>query len=140
MARATMGWWSTPRAGSTWRRQKRSAPTCAPSAMSCRCSTAVPTSRRCASDAWPRPGCPRPFSPPGGTHRRRSRRNSGATPMADEALLQDYAQAGFGGRLAFGRSPALLIIDAVEAYVRPGALLYADQGAALDSLIRLADA
>ena len=60
--------------------------------------------------------------------------------MADEALLQDYARAGFGGRLAFGRWPALLIIDAVEAYVRPGAPLYADQDEALDSLIRLADA
>lgn len=60
--------------------------------------------------------------------------------MADEALIRDYARAGFGGRLAFGRSPALLVIDAVEAYVRPGAPLYADQDGALDSLIRLAEA
>src|SRR5512146_2970550 len=60
--------------------------------------------------------------------------------MADEALIRDYARAGFGGRLAFGRSPALLIIDAVEAYARPGAPLYADQDGALDSLVRLAEA
>jgi maleamate amidohydrolase len=60
--------------------------------------------------------------------------------MADEALLRDYARTGFGGRLAFGRSPALLIVDAVEAYTRPGALLYADQDGALASLIRLAEA
>jgi maleamate amidohydrolase len=59
--------------------------------------------------------------------------------MADEALIADYARAGFGGRLAFGRKPALLIIDAVEAYVRPGAPLYADQEGALESLVRLAD-
>jgi maleamate amidohydrolase len=60
--------------------------------------------------------------------------------MADEALIQDYARAGFGGRLAFGRAPALLIIDAVEAYTRPGAPLYADQDGALDSLVALAEA
>ena len=60
--------------------------------------------------------------------------------MADEALIKDYAQAGFSGRLVFGRSPALLIVDAVEAYVRPGALLYADQDGALESLRRLAEA
>jgi maleamate amidohydrolase len=60
--------------------------------------------------------------------------------MTDQALIEDYARAGFGGRLAFGRSPALLIIDAVEAYVRPGAPLYADQDGALESLARLAEA
>jgi maleamate amidohydrolase len=60
--------------------------------------------------------------------------------MDDEALSRDYARAGFGGRLAFGRSPALLIVDAVEAYTRPGAPLYADQQGALASLVRLAEA
>lgn len=60
--------------------------------------------------------------------------------MAGETLTENYARAGFGGRLSFGARPALLIIDAVEAYVRPDAPLYADQDGALESLVGLADA
>lgn len=40
-------------------------------------------------------------------------------------LDQDYAAAGFGGRLAFGKAPALLIVDVVMAYLDPGSPLYA---------------
>ncbi|WP_411287147.1 isochorismatase family protein [Phenylobacterium sp.] len=60
--------------------------------------------------------------------------------MTYEALTENYARAGFGGRLAFGARPALLIIDSVEAYVRPDAPLYADQDGALENMVRLADA
>ena len=40
-------------------------------------------------------------------------------------LEQNYALGGFGHHLKPGTQPALVVIDFVEAYVRPGALLYA---------------
>jgi maleamate amidohydrolase len=39
-------------------------------------------------------------------------------------LDDDYAQAGFGGRLPFGKKPVLLIIDVVMAYLDPASHLY----------------
>jgi maleamate amidohydrolase len=44
--------------------------------------------------------------------------------MAAEPLDQDYSKAGFGGRLPFGKKPALLIIDVVMAYLDPASSLY----------------
>jgi maleamate amidohydrolase len=61
-------------------------------------------------------------------------------PLAEESLTENYARGGFGGRLPFGTRPALLIIDSVEAYIRPDAVLYANQDGALESLVRLAGA
>lgn len=55
--------------------------------------------------------------------------------MAD--LNDDYANAGFDGRLPFGRSPALLVVDVVKAYVEPTSSLYAGVEDALASNIRL---
>jgi maleamate amidohydrolase len=55
-------------------------------------------------------------------------------------LDQDYAAAGFDGRLAFGRRPALLVIDVVEAYLQPSSPLYAGVEAALASNVRLIEA
>lgn len=43
----------------------------------------------------------------------------------DRALEDDYLGAGFKGRLGFGQKPALVIIDFVEAYLRPESPLYA---------------
>ncbi|OYQ31661.1 isochorismatase [Niveispirillum lacus] len=40
-------------------------------------------------------------------------------------LDADYAQAGFGHRLGWGKRPALLIIDFVNAYLDPACPLYA---------------
>ena len=40
-------------------------------------------------------------------------------------LQADYAQAGFAGSLPFGRNPAVLVVDAVAAYVVAGSPLYA---------------
>jgi len=40
-------------------------------------------------------------------------------------LDADYAQAGFGNRLGWGKRPALLIIDFVNAYLDPSCPLYA---------------
>jgi maleamate amidohydrolase len=41
------------------------------------------------------------------------------------ALDADYERAGFGGRLPFGKRPALLIVDVVQAYLDPASPLYA---------------
>ncbi len=61
--------------------------------------------------------------------------------MAEHALLADYAQAGFGAHLPFGRRPVLLLVDVVKAYLEPGSPLYAPAfEAALQSGIRLASA
>jgi nicotinamidase-related amidase len=42
-----------------------------------------------------------------------------------ESLQENYARGGFGKSLGFGRRPALLIIDFVQAYLQPGSPLYA---------------
>jgi maleamate amidohydrolase len=57
-----------------------------------------------------------------------------------EDLEQDYAAAGFGARLEFGRRPVLLIVDVVRAYLDPVSPLYAGVEAALASNVRLAAA
>ena len=51
-------------------------------------------------------------------------------------LDRDYAQAGFNGGLAFGRRPALLVVDVVQAYLRRDSSLYAGVEAALASMLR----
>jgi maleamate amidohydrolase len=40
-------------------------------------------------------------------------------------LAADYRRAGFGGRLEPGPRPVLLVVDAVQAYLRAGSPLYA---------------
>jgi len=60
--------------------------------------------------------------------------------MAARDLDDDYQSAGFGGRLAFGDRPALLIVDVVMAYLDPTAALYAGVESALASNERLAAA
>jgi maleamate amidohydrolase len=56
------------------------------------------------------------------------------------SLDADYQAAGFGGRLAFGEKPALLVIDVVQAYLDKASPLYAAVEDARDSNIRLVDA
>ncbi|MDA5194464.1 isochorismatase family protein [Govanella unica] len=54
---------------------------------------------------------------------------------------QDYAAAGFGGRLGFGERPALVIVDVVTAYLDPESPLYAgveDELAANERLLAVA--
>jgi maleamate amidohydrolase len=50
--------------------------------------------------------------------------------MANESLEQNYARGGFGKSLAFGRRPALLVIDFVRAYLVKDSPLYAGVEAA----------
>jgi len=45
--------------------------------------------------------------------------------FSDSALRRDYLDAGFGVRLGWGRSPALLVVDMCRAYVDPDSPLYA---------------
>ena len=61
-------------------------------------------------------------------------------PDGRAALEADYARAGFGGRLPFGRRPALLVIDVVQAYLDPASPLYAGVEEALGSNVRLVEA
>jgi maleamate amidohydrolase len=62
--------------------------------------------------------------------------------MSDRGLSGDYESAGFGGSLAFGKRPALILVDPVLAYVDPACQLFAGESAlaALDSMARLRDA
>jgi maleamate amidohydrolase len=62
------------------------------------------------------------------------------SPAVTDDLKADYQTAGFGGRLTFGRRPALLVIDVVEAYLQKESPLYAGVEDARDSNIRLVDA
>ncbi len=55
-------------------------------------------------------------------------------------LEADYAAAGFGGHLAFGTRPALLIVDVCQAYLDPASPLYARVEDALAANVRLAAA
>jgi maleamate amidohydrolase len=59
--------------------------------------------------------------------------------MKDVSLDTDYQHAGFGGNLAFGKNPALLLIDPVVAYLDPACQLFAGQTAidALDKMVQL---
>jgi maleamate amidohydrolase len=58
----------------------------------------------------------------------------------NEDLDANYARAGYHKPLGFGKKPALLLIDFVEAYFEPSSPLYADVGAALASANRLLSA
>ncbi len=51
-------------------------------------------------------------------------------------LAANYAGA-FDGRLPFGQSPALIVVDMVEAYLQPGSPLYGGIEAAFESAVRL---
>lgn len=53
-----------------------------------------------------------------------------------DALTQNYAGA-FGGKAGFGTSPALILIDFVEAYFAPESPLYAGVEEALASALRV---
>lgn len=54
-----------------------------------------------------------------------------------ESLDENYARGGFGKPLEFGRRPALLVIDFVQAYLVPGSSLYAGVEAARDGAVAL---
>ncbi|MET3762171.1 isochorismatase family protein [Sphingomonas sp. UYEF23] len=55
-------------------------------------------------------------------------------------LDADYAKAGFGGHLPFGKRPALLIVDVCRAYLDPASPLYAGVEDALAANVSLAAA
>lgn len=58
--------------------------------------------------------------------------------MADD-LLANYQKA-YDNRIGFGKRPAVLLIDFVQAYFEPGCDLYAGVDDALASAIRIRDA
>ncbi|MEN9873384.1 MAG: hypothetical protein RL186_281 [Pseudomonadota bacterium] len=59
--------------------------------------------------------------------------------MTDTPLDTDYRDAGFGGQLAWGERPALILVDPVLAYLDPDCPLYAGQSAkdALAAMVAL---
>ncbi len=58
-------------------------------------------------------------------------------PEDGQSLEEDYARAGFGGSLGFGKKPALLVIDMCMAYLDPAAPLYAGIEAEAKNVERL---
>lgn len=56
--------------------------------------------------------------------------------MSDQDLSQNY-KAAFGKRIGFGKRPALLMIDFVQAYFDPACALFAGVEEALASALRL---
>ena len=56
--------------------------------------------------------------------------------MSDQDLSQNYKGA-FGKRIGFGKRPALLMIDFVQAYFDPSCALFADVEETLASALRL---
>ncbi len=54
-----------------------------------------------------------------------------------EDLDANYARAGYHQRIGFGRTPALLVVDFVEAYFEPSSPLYAGVEATLASALRV---
>lgn len=57
-----------------------------------------------------------------------------------EDLDANYARAGYHQRVGFGSSPALLLVDFVEAYFEPSSPLYAGVEATLASALRVLEA
>lgn len=56
------------------------------------------------------------------------------------SLHDDYERAGFGGRLGFGSSPALVVVDVCRAYLDRDSPLYAGVEAAVEAAATLVDA
>ena len=59
--------------------------------------------------------------------------------MSEDDLLANYRKA-YGNRIGFGKRPALILIDFVQAYFDPECDLYAGCEAALASALRVRDA
>lgn len=57
-----------------------------------------------------------------------------------EDLDADYSNAGFGGRLGFGKRPALIVVDFVQAYLEKDSPLYAGVEPELEQAGRVLDA
>ncbi|WP_110241866.1 isochorismatase family protein [Nocardioides gilvus] len=61
-------------------------------------------------------------------------------PLRGATLAEDYASAGFGGRLEPGVSPALVIVDPAVAYVEPSSPLYAGVEESVAAMLELREA
>jgi len=59
------------------------------------------------------------------------------TADKQKSLTDDYQNSGFLGNLGFGRSPALIIVDMVQAYFEPSSPLFAPLTATLEAAIRV---
>lgn len=59
--------------------------------------------------------------------------------MSDADLTANYEKA-YGNRIGYGKSPALLMVDFVQAYFEPGNVLFAGVDEALASALRVREA
>lgn len=60
--------------------------------------------------------------------------------MTTQSDLKENYRRAYGNRIGFGKHPALILIDFVEAYFDPECELYADVDDALSSALRIRDA
>lgn len=65
---------------------------------------------------------------------------SGTPSTGDRDLAGDYALAGFGRTLDWGRRPAVIVVDMVRAYFQPGTELYLGSLDCLHSAARVVEA
>lgn len=80
---------------------------------------------------------------PGGSGAGGGSRGSGAggCSRGGGSRRADYAEAGFAARIGWGRSPALLVVDAVRAYTEPGSPLFLESATgALAAMVSLVGA
>jgi nicotinamidase-related amidase len=61
----------------------------------------------------------------------------GTHSLDNPALRQQYAAAGFAGRVGFGRRPALLVIDMAHAWTRASETLGAELGDVVGNILDL---
>src|SRR5690606_15432594 len=64
----------------------------------------------------------------------------GCRLMTTQSDLKENYRRAYGNRIGFGKHPALILIDFVEAYFDPECELYADVDDALSSALRIRDA
>ncbi len=67
------------------------------------------------------------------------RSSANGAVMSSESLEENYLRA-YDGRVGFGKKPALLLVDFVQAYFEPGCDLYAGVDGALASALRVREA
>lgn len=55
--------------------------------------------------------------------------------LSNDALREWYRERGFGGRVGFGQSPALLVIDIARGWLDPSASIGSDQKDMLENIL-----
>lgn len=59
--------------------------------------------------------------------------------LENQELSAQYDEAGFGGRVGFGKKPAVLVIDLAKAWLDPASPLGSDLSKPLAETVRILD-